>query len=213
MNIASEVMDKFYRRYAPYYDLFFGTIFHPGRHTAIEHLQCRKGERILEVGVGTGLSLGLYPDNVKVVGIDLSREMLDVARRKLATQTHPQLESLLQMDAQKMTFPDSSFDKVVAMYVATVVSSPKTLVDEMRRVCKPGGKIIFLNHFRNKNPLIGQFEAWAQPLARHVGFHPNFPLQKFLEDTKFEVSTAIPVNALDYWTILVGPNKKNIKAG
>src|SRR3954471_4039198 len=105
-NVTSDSVKKAYRRYARYYDLVFGAIFHPGRKTAIEHLHCRPGNRILEVGVGTGLSLSMYPPNVKVVGVDLSAPMLEKARER--AKDLPQVEALLEMDAQKMTFEDNS---------------------------------------------------------------------------------------------------------
>ena len=205
-TVTTESVEKAYRRYARYYDLVFGAIFHPGRKTAIEHLHCRPGNRILEVGVGTGLSLPMYPPNVKVVGIDLSAPMLDKAR---ALAGHlPQVEALLEMDAQKMTFEDNSFDKVVAMYVASVVPDVSELYREIKRVCKPGGEIIFLNHFQNKNHIIRRAEHVIQPLANYLGFHPDFPMEEFIKRTGFEVATAIPVNLLDYWTVLVGINDK-----
>jgi phosphatidylethanolamine/phosphatidyl-N-methylethanolamine N-methyltransferase len=208
MNVTSESVIKAYRRYARYYDLIFGAIFHPGRNTAIEHLHCMPGDRILEVGVGTGLSLSLYPENVNVVGIDLSQEMLARAQKKVELEKLTNVESLLAMDAQAMTFEDNSFDKVVAMYVATVVPDVTQLVKEIRRVCKPGGTIIFLNHFQNKNPVLRRAEAVIQPLAKYLGFHPDFPLEEFIAKTNFAIATAIPVNLLDYWTVLIGKNIK-----
>ena len=206
--VTSDTIKKAYRRYARYYDFVFGKVFHPGRQTAVEHLHCRAGDRILEVGVGTGLSLSMYPEHVKVTGIDLSGDMLNRAKEKVAHEKLTQVEALEQMDALKMTFPDNSFDKVVAMYVATVVPDVTQLVKEVRRVCKPGGTIIFLNHFQNKNPMIRKGEALIQPLAKYLGFHPDFPMESFLEQTGFDVTVAIPVNALDYWTVLVGFNDK-----
>lgn len=205
-KVTTESVEKAYRRYARYYDLVFGAIFHPGRRTAIEHLHCRPGNRILEVGVGTGLSLSMYPPNVRVTGIDLSAPMLEKARER--AQGLPQVEALLEMDAQKMTFEDNSFDKVVAMYVASVVPDVGELYREIRRVCKPGGEIIFLNHFQNKNQAIRRAEHFIQPLARYLGFHPDFPMEEFIARTGFEVTTAVPVNLLDYWTVLVGINDK-----
>lgn len=207
-KITSETVQKAYRRYARYYDLIFGAIFHPGRNTAIEHLHCQPGDRILEVGVGTGLSLPLYPRDVRVVGIDLSTDMLKRAERKVKDENLTQVEALYAMDAQQMTFEDNSFDKVVAMYVVSVVPDVRQLVEEIRRVCKPGGEIIFLNHFENKNPLVRQVEGYLQPLAKYLGFSPHFPLEDFLQKTGFSNSTAIPVNLLDYWTVLVGRNEK-----
>jgi phosphatidylethanolamine/phosphatidyl-N-methylethanolamine N-methyltransferase len=207
-KVTSASVQKAYRRYARYYDLVFGLIFHPGRKTAIEHLHIEPGHRILEVGVGTGLSLGIYPEDVRVVGIDLSQDMLKRAQRKVEEEKLTNVEALMQMDAQEMEFKDSSFDSVVAMYVASVVPDPRKLVDEIRRVCKPGGTIVFLNHFQNKNPVIRRAEAVIQPLAKYLGFHPDFPMEEFLEQTGFQVRTAIPVNLLDYWTVLVGTNDK-----
>jgi phosphatidylethanolamine/phosphatidyl-N-methylethanolamine N-methyltransferase len=204
--VTIESVEKAYRRYARYYDFVFGAIFHPGRKTAIEHLHCRPGDRILEVGVGTGLSLGMYPDNVKVTGIDLSAPMLEHARER--AKTLPQVEALHEMDAQAMKFEDNSFDSIVAMYVATVVPDIEKFYAEIRRVCKPGGKIIFLNHFENKNQVIRKVESVISPLAGYLGFHPDFPLDEFIRKTGFQVVTAVPVNLLDYWTVLVGFNDK-----
>ena len=209
-TVTSETVKNAYRRYARYYDLVFGAIFHPGRKTAIEHLHCMAGDRILEVGVGTGLSLSLYPPDVKVVGIDLSQDMLGRAQKRVQKGGFLHVESLSQMDAQKMSFPDNSFDKVVAMYVASVVPDPAQLVGEIRRVCKTNGHIVFLNHFKNQNPVIKRAEAAIQPLAKYLGFHPDFPLTDFLEQTGFKMTTAIPVNFLDYWTVLVGVNDKGM---
>ncbi len=201
---------KAYRRYAHFYDLLFGPIFHPGRRTAVQCLNCQAGERILEVGVGTGLSLSMYPPNVSVVGIDLSSDMLQAAQRKAESEGLSQVEALIEMDAQRMEFPEDSFDKVVAMYVASVVPDYRLLMKEVKRVCKPGGTIILLNHFENKNPIIRAAESLIQPFAKYLGFHPDFPLEKFLKETNFRVLQQVPVNLLHYWTILIGKNDKTI---
>lgn len=210
-SVTSETIRHAYRRYARYYDFVFGKVFHPGRQTAVEHLHCRQGDHILEVGVGTGLSLGMYPEHVTVTGIDLSEDMLIRARKKVQEENLTNVEGLLQMDALNMKFPDNSFDKVVAMYVATVVPDTAQFYREIQRVCKPGGIIVFLNHFENKNPAIRKFESTIQPLARYLGFHPDFPMDRFLRETGFVPTVAIPVNLLDYWTVLVGYNEKSAK--
>jgi phosphatidylethanolamine/phosphatidyl-N-methylethanolamine N-methyltransferase len=132
--------------------------------------------------------------------------MLDKARKQAEGLT--QVEALMEMDAEAMTFADNSFDKVVAMYVASVVPNVEKLHSEIKRVCKPGGEIIFLNHFQNKNHVIRKVENVIQPLAKHLGFHPDFPMEEFIARTGFEVTTAVPVNLLDYWTVLVGINDK-----
>lgn len=206
--VTRESLEKAYKRYSKFYDFVFGAVFHPGRKTAVAKLNCQPGDRVLEVGVGTGLSLPMYSPDVKVTGIDLSNEMLEKARKRVEEENLVQVERLVQMDAQEMTFPDNSFDKVIAMYVASVVPDIAKLAKEIRRVCKPGGTIIFLNHFENKNPVVKKAESLIQPLAKYLGFHPDFPLEEFFEKTKFEVKEKIPVNVLDYWTVLVGENKK-----
>src|SRR3970282_1134405 len=139
------VIEKVYRRYAKRYDFYFGALFQPGRKAVIDRMRCRPGERILEVGVGTGLSLPLYPPGAQVTGIDISEEMLARARARTARDALKQVTALLRMDAERMHFRDNSFDKVVAMYVVSVVPSPARLVAEMRRVCRPGGELYIVN--------------------------------------------------------------------
>ncbi len=132
MNIRA--IEQAYRRYARFYDVCFGAVFQPGRRAIVDTMDCGCGERILEVGVGTGLSLPLYPQDVNVVGIDISRHMLAQARVRVARDRLANVAELVVMDAENMAFEDDSFDKVVAMYVASVVPDPGRLVDEMRRV-------------------------------------------------------------------------------
>jgi phosphatidylethanolamine/phosphatidyl-N-methylethanolamine N-methyltransferase len=202
------VIEKVYRRYAKRYDFYFGALFQPGRKAVINRMHCQPGERILEVGVGTGLSLPLYPSGVQVTGIDISEEMLARARARAARDQLEQVAALLRMDAEHMDFRDDSFDKVVAMYVVSVVPSPAQLVAEMRRVCRPGGELYIVNHFQHANPLVAGIERLLAPLSRLLGFHPDFPLENFLQETGLEVSEQIPVNALGYWTLLRACNNK-----
>ena len=127
-----------YRRYAGFYDALFGPVLQPGRKAVHRSPEVRPGDRVLEVGVGTGLSLALYPAGVRVTGIDVSREMLDKARRAaMAKRKLQNVEALLEMDAEAMSFADASFDKVVAMYVVPVVRTRRALLEELHRVCKP----------------------------------------------------------------------------
>ncbi|MGC9022307.1 MAG: class I SAM-dependent methyltransferase, partial [Dissulfurimicrobium sp.] len=109
------------------------------------------------------------------------------------------------------TFPDNSFDKVVAMYVASVVPNPKRLINEMKRVCKPEGEIFIVNHFRHGNPLIGKIECMVAPLSKHLGFRPNFCLDDFIKDTSLELIEKSPVNMFGYWTLLRARNNKGIQ--
>ncbi len=203
-----DVIQKAYRRYAQGYDLYFGALFQPGRRAVIRRLNCQPGDRILEVGVGTGLSLPLYPRNVRVTGIDVSREMLARARARKLSQHLDHVAELRLMDGENMAFLDDSFDKVVAMYVASVTPHPARLVAEMRRVCKPGGELFIVNHFRNPNPLIGGVERLIAPLSKLLGFRPDFSLEEFIGETGLEVVEKIPVNLFGYWTLLRACNNK-----
>lgn len=204
-----EAILKTYRRYARNYDLYFGAVFQPGRRGVIDRMQCQPGERILEVGVGTGLSLPLYPPHVQVTGIDISQEMLARAesRRQRLSLHHVTLRCL---DAEHMDFPDDSFDKVVAMYVVSVAPDPVRLVDEMRRVCKPGGTLYIVNHFHHPHRLIGTIERLSAPLSRLLGFHPDFSLDDFLRDTRLVVVEKTPVNLCGFWTLLTAHNNKAV---
>jgi phosphatidylethanolamine/phosphatidyl-N-methylethanolamine N-methyltransferase len=205
-----QVIEKVYRRYAKVYDACFGPLFEPGRRLAIEKLDCRPGQRILEVGIGTGLSLPSYPAGVRVAGIDISQEMLQGAQARLRRREVGPEVLLARMDAECMGFADDSFDKVVAMYVASVVPSPVRLVAEMRRVCRPGGELFIVNHFRNTHPVIGRVERLLAPLSGMVGFHPDFCLDQFARDTGLEIDEQVPVNAFGYWTLLRAHNRKPV---
>ena len=201
-------VQRVYRRYAPAYDFYFGAMFQPGRREIIARLDCRPGNRILEVGVGTGLSLSLYPRHVEVTGIDLSREMLVRARVRRRCQRLSQVVALRLMDAEHMQFADNSFDKVVAMYVVSVVPSPTRLVAEMRRVCRPDGELYIVNHFQHDYALVAGAERLIAPFSRLLGFHPDLPLDNFLRETGLELTGRIPVNLLGYWTLLHARNNK-----
>lgn len=197
-----EAIRAAYRRYASIYDTVFGPILNPGRKFIIDTINCRPGEAILEVGVGTGLSLPLYPKDVKVTGIDISTEMLAKARVRVRSQGLTQIEAVLEMDAEELRFPDNNFDKVVAMYVVSVVSHPTRVVEEMRRVCKPGGEIFIVNHFRARNPVIRFLEGLLSPLAKLVGFHPDLSLEELLRKTRLDVIEIRGVNLFGYWKVL-----------
>lgn len=171
-----------YRRYASVYDALFGPVLHAGGKAVIEALACGPGERVLEVGVGTGLSLPLYPRGTRLVGVDLSPEMLQKARSRVARAGLSNVEGLHEMDAEAMTFPDGSFDKVVAMYVVSVVRHPKRLMAELQRVCRRGGAIFIVNHARSDNAFLGGIEKALAPLSGWVGFRPDFEMRELVDD-------------------------------
>jgi phosphatidylethanolamine/phosphatidyl-N-methylethanolamine N-methyltransferase len=203
-----EVIEKAYRRYAQGYDFYFGAVLQPGRRAVIRKMNCRPNDRILEVGVGTGLSLPLYPRDTQVTGIDVSTDMLTRARQRRARHDLAHIVALRRMDGERMTFADDSFDKVVAMYVVSVAPDPVRLVDEMRRVCKPDGELYIVNHFHHPHTVVGGLERLTAPLSRLVGFHPDFCLDTFTRDTGLAVVERTPVNLFGYWTLLRARNNK-----
>ena len=166
-----------YRRYAGVYDAVFGPVLQPGRKAVVQALRLRSGERVLEVGVGTGLSLPLYPRDVTITGIDVSSEMLEKARRRVTRRRLANVEALLEMDAERMSFADASFDKVVAMYVVSVVERPARLLEELHRVCRPDGEIFLVNHVRSDNRFVAAVEKGLARFSDKLGFHPDFELR------------------------------------
>jgi phosphatidylethanolamine/phosphatidyl-N-methylethanolamine N-methyltransferase len=172
-----EAVKTAYRRYARIYDVIFGAVLQPGRRAVLEALKLKPGDRVLEVGVGTGISLPLYPRDVRITGIDVSREMLEKARARVARAKLSNVDALLEMDAEAMAFPDASFDKVVAMYVVSVVPRPAKLLEELHRVCRPHGEIFVVNHFQSENPILGKVERALAGFSSQIGFHPDLDLR------------------------------------
>lgn len=193
-----------YRRLSKQYDRFFGPVFEPGRRLAVNKMDCRPGERVLEVGVGTGLSLPYYPEGVHVTGIDVSPHMLDRARARLNGRADR--VDLALMDAQALEYADGRFDKVVAMYVASVVPDPRRMVAEMKRVCRPGGELFIVNHFSRERGAMAAIERLASPVSRFVGFRTSFPLGAFLAESELNVVETVPVNLFGYWTLIRAAN-------
>ncbi len=192
-----------YRRYAGFYDRVFGTLLASGRHAAVAWLNRRGGLRILEVGVGTGLSLSDYRKDNRVIGIDLSTDMLKVAQERVARENLAHVEGLLEMDAGKLAFADGSFDVVVAMYVMTVVPDPQGTMAELERVCKPGGDIVIVNHFAAPRPGIRRtVENWLAPLSKKLGWRPDFTLESLLHGSPLAVQSVETVPPFGLFSLL-----------
>src|SRR6187455_2038047 len=155
--VENEFVSRVYENIAWFYDLTFGPALHPGRVDAIERMGIRPGDRVLEVGVGTGINASLYPSDCSVTGIDLSSPMLEKARERVARKGVRNVR-LLQMDAANLKFADDTFDIVYAPYVIRVVPDPVAVTREMVRVCKPGGRIVILNHFLSSNSFVARIE-------------------------------------------------------
>jgi phosphatidylethanolamine/phosphatidyl-N-methylethanolamine N-methyltransferase len=163
-----------YARWAPVYDLVFGAVFERGRKAAIAAAE-RIGGRILEVGVGTGISLPDYARHNRLIGVDISEPMLRKAQERVRAERLTHVQGLAVMDATKLAFPDAAFDVVVAQYVITAVPHPEATLDEFARVLKPGGEIVLVNHIGAETGLRRAFEQWFAPVARRLGWRPEFP--------------------------------------
>ena len=166
-------IERAYARWAPIYDLVFGAVFDRGRRAAVAAAE-RIGGRILEVGVGTGISLPDYARANRLVGVDLSEPMLRKARARVAEQSLSNVELLAVMDAERLALPDESFDVVVAQYVITAVPHPEATLDEFARLVRPGGEIVLVNHIGAESGPRALFEQWFAPLARRLGWRPEF---------------------------------------
>jgi phosphatidylethanolamine/phosphatidyl-N-methylethanolamine N-methyltransferase len=197
-----------YQRYAKYYNLYFGLLMNPGRAKAISIANLKPGERVLEVGVGTGLSLPFYPPEVEVSGIDLSKPMLSRAEELVSHRGLGNVKLLTIMNAEEMTFADNSFDCVMAMHVSTVVGNPGRFAAEMQRVCRPGGRLIIVNYFHDPGTAVGKVAQILTPFAKHIGFRPDLTLEEFLHKTRLKIDQATAVNLFHIHKILVVQNQK-----
>src|SRR5438034_8264860 len=155
--VENDFVTGVYEKLASVYDFIFGPTLHPGRVHAIQRMGIQPGDRVLEVGVGTGINAALYPRDCAVTGIDLSSSMLEKARERVARKGIWNVR-LLEMDAADVKFAENTFDIVYAPYLISVVPDPVVVAREMRRVCRPGGRIVILNHFRSPNPLLASLE-------------------------------------------------------
>jgi phosphatidylethanolamine/phosphatidyl-N-methylethanolamine N-methyltransferase len=179
-ELDKDVIAKAYARWAPVYDLVFGAVFDRGRKASIAAAE-RIGGRILEVGVGTGLSLPHYSWSNRLIGVDFSEPMLRRARIRIAEHRLTHVDGLAVMDAQRLGFQDGVFDVVVAQYVITAVPDPEATLNEFARVTKPGGEIILVNHLGAEQGLRAIFEGWFAPLARRLGWRPEFRWERIAQ--------------------------------
>jgi phosphatidylethanolamine/phosphatidyl-N-methylethanolamine N-methyltransferase len=182
MSITS-VMDRdhvaeAYGRWAPVYDIVFGPVFRQGRRAAVRAAEA-VGGRVLEVGVGTGLSLSDYGEGTRIVGIDISEPMLHKARKRVESRRLSRVEALDVMDAESLILPDASFDVVVAQYVVTAIPNPERALDEFVRVVRPGGEIILTTRIGAETGLRGMLEKWLMPLTSRLGWRTEFPWSRY----------------------------------
>ena len=199
--VENDFVEAVYDKLAKVYDLFFGPTLHPGRLKAIQRMNIQAHERVLEVGVGTGINLSLYPRDCAITGIDFSGSMLEKARERIARKDLQNIR-LLQMDAADLKFADNAFDIVYAPYLISVVPDPLQVAREMRRVCRPGGRIIFLNHFLSPHPLLSRTERLISPFTIHIGFKADLDLPAFLAQADLQPVSIEKVNIPRIWSLV-----------
>jgi phosphatidylethanolamine/phosphatidyl-N-methylethanolamine N-methyltransferase len=199
--VENDFVERVYGKLASVYDLAFGPVLHAGRRRAVDQMALAPGARILEVGVGTGINVPLYPRDCTVTGIDLSGSMLDKARERVARMGMRHVR-LLEMDAADLKFADESFDVVYAPYLISVVPDPVRVAVEMRRVCRRGGRTIFLNHFLSPNPVLSRLERLISPFTIHVGFKADLDLPAFLAQTRLTPVSIEKVNVPRIWSLV-----------
>jgi phosphatidylethanolamine/phosphatidyl-N-methylethanolamine N-methyltransferase len=178
IDFDNDAVAKAYDRWAPVYDLVFGPVFERGRKAAIVAAE-QVGGRILEVGVGTGISLPDYAPTNRIFGVDISEMMLRKAQERVTELNLTHVEGLAVMDAQRLEFPDASFDVVVAQYVVTTVPDPEATLDEFARVLKPGGEIILVSRVGAEAGLRRALERWFAPAARKLGWRTEFAWERY----------------------------------
>jgi phosphatidylethanolamine/phosphatidyl-N-methylethanolamine N-methyltransferase len=200
-TVHNASVDRVYAKLSPVYDVVFGAVLQPGRVAAIDRMAIQPGNRVLEVGAGTGLTISLYPRDCHVTAIDLSAPMLERARARVARErlTHVRL---LEADAASMTFADDTFDSVFAPYVISVVPDPVRVAHEMRRVCRPGGRIVLLNHFRSTNRMWAWVERLISPFTVHIGFKADLDMAGLLRQTRLRPISIEKVNFPPIWSVV-----------
>lgn len=198
-----KAVESSYARWAPVYDKTFGAVTRAGRRRTVEFINCHGGS-VLEVGVGTGLSLPHYAPEVSITGIDFSEDMLAKARQRVAEKALQNVTALRQMDARELDFPDNSFDTVAAMHVLSVVPEPERVMAEICRVLKPGGKVVISNHFKSTQGVLASIEKFSAPFANVLGWHSDFAIETVLQEErlKLEQQEALPPFGLMTFLVL-----------
>ena len=199
--VGNAFVDRVYAKLSPVYDLVFGAPLQAGRVAAVARMNIQPGDRVLEVGVGTGLNTSLYSRDCSVTAIDLSAPMLEKARDRTERERLSHVR-LMEMDAANMTFANDSFDSVYAPYLVSVVADPIAVVREMYRVCRPGGRLVILNHFRSPNPILSRVERAISPLTIHVGFKSDVDLPGFLAQADLRPVSIDRVNFPRIWSLV-----------
>jgi phosphatidylethanolamine/phosphatidyl-N-methylethanolamine N-methyltransferase len=199
---------KIYDIHSMFYDATFGRLVRRRIARAIQHMNVADTDRVLDVGIGTGVSLNYYPNRGRIIGVDLSAGMLREARKKIRERglTHA---TVFQADAMKLPFADDTFDHVFISHVISVVSDPYRLVQECQRVCKPGARIVMVNHFQSTNRFVAMIEKWLCPLCTKLGWRSDLALQDLVRRTGVEVDYRYKLEQIDLWETVVMTNNKS----
>ncbi len=201
-------IEQIYDKVGPFYNFIYGKVlFNEGRRTAIDLLEIAADDKVLEVGVGTGLTLPMYPVDCEVTGIDLAEGMLEEAEELIRKQ-HIKNATVQMMNANHLKFPDNHFDGVLGNLFISATSDPVGALEEMKRVCKPGGHLVLMNHFRSDNRTIARMESFIGPFAKRVGFDSALDLEELLAAANLKVKCARKVNLFDMWTAVSMVNSK-----
>ena len=198
---------KVYHAWSDMYDFFFKKVFYPRQKYAIDSMNIKPGDRILDVGIGTGLSLNCYPDYCEVVGIDLSASMLEKAEEKKKELKLDHV-TLMEMDACDLRFEDNSFDHVIATFVISVVPDPVKALSEMKRVCKTGRPVVLVNHFHSTNKIMAWAEHVSDPICRKLGWRNTLSLTELADEADLQVDSCMRMKKFDLWSIVFATNTK-----
>lgn len=203
---------KIYSEFSHLYDKIFSRFFSDRITSVISDLHIEPGAKVLEVGIGTGLSLPAYPSHCEVTGIDLAPDMLERARQKAAENGWTHFH-LLEMDALNLDFPDNSFDYVASFHVISVVPDPVRMMQEIHRVCKPGGKVVIINHFRTTKPVLGPFIAALDPITRRLGWSSALRLSHAFDGVPMRIERRFKTSPFSLFTVVVAQSQKEAGNG
>jgi phosphatidylethanolamine/phosphatidyl-N-methylethanolamine N-methyltransferase len=197
-----------YDIHSAFYDATFGRLVRTRIARAISHINIRDTDNVLDLGIGTGVSLNDYPNRGRIIGVDLSGGMLREARKKIIERrlTHA---SVMQADALHLPFEDNTFDHVFMSHVISVVSDPYQLIREAQRVCKPDARIVLVNHFQSTNRFIALIEKWLCPLCTKLGWRSDLALQDLIRRTNLEIDYRYKLESIDLWETVVISNNKS----
>ncbi|MDB5925651.1 MAG: pmtA [Betaproteobacteria bacterium] len=212
MPIDPEQIERVYSNYAVVYDRVFGRVFQASREAVVRNLKIDPGERVLEVGVGTGLCLPMYPAHCDVTAIDLSQPMLEKAAARVKEHQLTNVK-LQRMDAGNMTFAENSFDLVIAAYVVTAVPDYRKLMSEMVRVSRPGGRLVLLNHFTQDSPIIAAVEKAISPICIKMGFRTDLSVDEVIDGWPLIKERDERVKPLGMWHVVECLNNKGLNHG